>query len=123
MSKSDTQWLFLQDVARLILFAISNEFKLTLGEGYRPQVLQQMYYDSGASKTLHSKHRERLAIDFNIFAFGVYLNQRHHRNIAKPLGDYWEGLNPKNRWGGSWRGLIENGESDFIDIPHFERME
>ena len=31
----------------------------------------------------------------------------------RPFGDYWESLNPKNSWGGSW--------ASFKDVPHFER--
>ena len=37
------------------------------------------------------------------------------------IGKYWESLDTKNRWGGSWRGLIESGQSTFDDYPHFER--
>lgn len=40
----------------------------------------------------------------------------------KSLGDWWEALNPKNRWGGNWRGLVDAGKSHFIDCPHFERQ-
>ena len=43
-----------------------------------------------------------------------------HESITK-LGKYWEGLSLKNRWGGSWRGLVESGKSTFKDTPHFER--
>ena len=37
------------------------------------------------------------------------------------IGKFWESLNEANRWGGSWRGLIESGKSTFNDYPHFER--
>jgi hypothetical protein len=31
----------------------------------------------------------------------------------KPVGEYWESLNPKNQWGGHWKS--------FKDVPHFQR--
>ena len=36
-------------------------------------------------------------------------------NVAalRPVGDYWESLNPKNQWGGNWKS--------FKDVPHFQR--
>ena len=34
--------------------------------------------------------------------------------ILAPLGEYWESLHPKNRWGGNF--------SNLVDCPHFERV-
>jgi hypothetical protein len=121
MSLSDQQWLFLQDIALLILYAGKKGYKLTGGQLHRPDELQEYYYSVGKSQTLVNRHGQRLAIDFNIFYNGEYLNKSSDRLKCKRLGDFWEDLNPLNRWGGSWRGKIESGESTFVDIPHFER--
>jgi hypothetical protein len=44
-----------------------------------------------------SNHKQRLAIDFNLFKDGVFLQgTEDHR----PLGEYWESLDPLCRWGG-----------------------
>jgi hypothetical protein len=65
------------------------------------------------SWTLHSKHLQRLAIDLNVF-----INKNGKWELTykvediKPLGDFWESLNHKNRWGGNWKNP---------DTPHFQR--
>ncbi len=48
-----------------------------------------------------------MAIDMSLF-----INDKYQRKTAayKPLGDYWESLDPLNRWGGR-----------FDDGNHFER--
>ena len=54
-------------------------------------------------------HLKRLAVDFNFFVNGKLT---YNRVTIAPLGDYWESLNPLNKWGGHWK--------KFIDVPHFE---
>lgn len=115
----EEQWEFLQDVALLILEAKTLHIELSGGELYRTQAQQDIYIKEGKSKTNNSMHLKRLAIDFNFFVEGELVYE--HESITK-LGKYWEGLSPKNRWGGSWRGLIESGKSTFKDTPHFERQ-
>jgi len=58
----------------------------------------------------------RLAIDFNIFYNNILTNDF---KTCKILGDYWESLDPLNRWGGDFN---ENDQDDdrFKDKPHFE---
>ena len=110
MSMSDEQWIFLQDVALLILEAKRLGIKLTGGELYRTEYQQAKYMEEGKSKTMNSNHLKRLAIDFNFFINGelTYDKERLQR-----LGDYWESLDDANRWGGNFKS--------FIDVPHFER--
>jgi len=104
------QWEFLKDVARLIKKAEELNIVLTGGELYRPQEMQEIYVSQGKSKTMKSNHRRRLAIDFNFF---IDDSLTYSKEDIQELGDYWESLNPKNRWGGNWIG--------FVDVPHFER--
>lgn len=113
MKLSDHQWEFLKDVAKLIVFANQHEYKLTGGELYRPFEMQKLYFENGKSKTMESNHLQRLAIDLNIFFNGRYLNQNSDFKQIEFLGDYWESLNKKNRWGGHF--------SNLVDTPHFER--
>jgi hypothetical protein len=69
------------------------------------------------SKTLKSLHADRLAIDFNFFVNGKLT---YDFNVIKPLGDYWESLDPFNTWGGDFnKNDIADG---FVDTPHFERQ-
>lgn len=113
------QSAFLLDVCELVRFAHSQEVLVTGGELWRPWEMQEIYLRTGRAKTMKSSHLNRLAIDLNFFRAGKLLQSREE---VKPFGDWWEGRNKQNRWGGSWRGLVEAGKSDFIDCPHFERQ-
>jgi hypothetical protein len=104
------QWLFVKDVAKLILKAETLGIELTGGELYRTIEQQQIYLKKGQTKTANSMHMKRLAIDFNFFIEGKLT---YDKEDIQELGDYWESLNEKNRWGGNFKS--------FIDTPHFER--
>lgn len=123
MGMVEKQWEFLQDLSKLIIKAEELDFVVTGGELQRPISLQRLYVKTGRSKTMRSSHLNRLAIDLNFFLKDKNgrLRLTWNREDIRPLGDYWESLDPKNRWGGSWRGLIDKGKSTFVDVPHFER--
>lgn len=115
MLQSDKQWLFLQDVAKLIAYAKERGYKLTGGELYRTEYQQREYVRQGLSRTEDSMHPERLAIDLNVFvkdADGYQLTSDYGQ--ISDLGEYWEGLSPQNRWGGNFKSLY--------DPYHFERQ-
>lgn len=126
--KSDHQWEFLKDVAKLIVFIERNGHKATAGEMWRSKDQQALYYNGLSfedgklvnvkkkSKAVYSKHQDRLAVDINIFINGKLTYDFYE---VKPIGDYWESLSPYNRWGGDFN---KNDKKDgFIDTPHFER--
>lgn len=108
-SINQDQWEFLKDVAKMIQFASTKKgIMLTAGEMYRPEEMQAIYVSRGLSKTMNSKHRKRLAVDFNLFINGKYQTDREP---YKFLSDYWKTLNPKNNSGYDWGW----------DANHFER--
>ena len=117
MGLRQEQTAFAWDVIKLLQFCKENGFEVTFGEVQRPIQMQEIYFKTGRSKTMKSKHLERLAIDLNIFKNGKLCTTEEIR----PIGTYWESLGTYNRWGGYWRGLVEAGKSNFIDAPHFER--
>ena len=119
MSTVAEQAAFLKDVRRLLEKAEALGFVVTGGELQRPIEMQQLYVKTGRSKTMNSMHGKRCAIDLNLFKEGKLCG----REELKGLGEYWESLSSKNRWGGSWRGLIDAGKSSFVDAPHFERQD
>lgn len=84
---------------------------VTGGELYRTPEQQQIYVNTGRSKTMNSNHLRRCAIDLNFFMDGKIVWDKAQ---LSPLGSYWESLSPKNRWGGNFKSLV--------DVPHFERM-
>lgn len=118
MTLGQNQEIFASHVALLINKAIELGFGVRLGEVMRPIEMQQLYVKTGRSKTMNSMHIKKLAIDLNLIVNGRLAT----REEIEPLGKWWESLDPKNRWGGSWRGLIENKKSSFVDVPHFERQ-
>ena len=110
MSLVGEQAAFLQDVCKLLQYASGLGWVVTGGELYRTPEQQEIYLKTGRSKTMASNHLKRCAIDLNFFKDGTLIWDK--AQIA-PLGAYWESLNPKNRWGGNFRSLV--------DVPHFER--
>lgn len=104
------QFAFLQDVMKLLAYAISLGFTITFGEAMRTPEQQAIYVKTGRSHTMDSFHLRRLAIDLNFFINGKLC---YDKVILQSLGDYWESLNSKNSWGGNW--------NSFKDLPHFER--
>jgi peptidoglycan L-alanyl-D-glutamate endopeptidase CwlK len=118
MSLGQEQELFAKDVALLLAKAWELGFAVRLGEVQRPLEMQQIYVKTGRSKTMNSMHIKKCAIDLVLL-----LNSKVCGRLEiLPLGQYWESLSSKNRWGGSWRGLVDSGKSSFVDAPHFERM-
>jgi hypothetical protein len=110
MSLSQEQAAFLMDACKLIQYATEQGWMVTGGELYRTPEQQEIYLKTGRSKTMASNHLKRCAIDLNFFKNGQLIWDKQQ---LAPLGQYWESLNPKNRWGGNFKSLI--------DVPHFER--
>ena len=111
MKLKDAQWKFLKDFGDLIAFIEHKGFSATGGELLRTIEQQRIYVNTGASKTMNSRHIQKLAIDLAIFSpEGVWLQDKKGLQM---FGDYWEGLDKANSWGGNWKS--------FLDTPHFER--
>ena len=110
MSLVPEQAAFALDACKLIQFATEQGFTVTLGEAFRTPEQQEIYFKTGRSKTMASNHLRRLALDLNFIRNGQLI---YDAAALEPIGQYWESLNPKNRWGGHF--------SSFKDRPHFER--
>lgn len=91
---------FTRMIGLLIEYAYQQGYELTFGDAYRDprlhgQVGQRIGYSSA-----NSLHKERLAVDFNLFRGGQYLTgTEDHRQ----LGEYWESI------GGAWGGRFNDG--------------
>ena len=107
MSLGTEQRAFTRDVAKLISWAYSHGYELSLGDGYRdPRVFGAVGETKGYGHP-KSNHKRRLAVDLNLFKDGSYLSATKDH---EPLGTYWETLHPHNRWGGRYN-----------DGNHYER--
>lgn len=94
-------------------------FKLTFGEVFRTLEQQKIYFNTGRSKTMDSRHLQRLAVDFNIFQNGILINDP---KVIQPLGEFWMSLNTDNRWGGDWNRNHSILDETFKDPYHFESI-
>lgn len=115
MTLREKQSTFLFNVAKLIFWAFDNGYELTGGELLRTKDQQYLYFEgykldriggvlklfkiNSLSKTMNSKHLDKLAIDLNLFVDGEYKSDAESH---RPLGEYWKSLNPDNVWGGDW---------------------
>jgi hypothetical protein len=117
MTLGQHQEEFTRHFVQLLQEAYRQGFAVRLGEVQRPLEMQRLYMAAGRSKTLNSEHINKCAADLVLLLDGKVCS----RDQIKPLGLWWEALAPQNRWGGSWRGLVDQGKSSFVDAPHFER--
>jgi D-alanyl-D-alanine carboxypeptidase len=113
VSLGQQQRLFTKLVARLIIWAYEQGYALSFGEAYRTEEQQRWYVESGASHTMHSQHRARLAIDLNLFINGEY---QRDSEAYRPLGDYWRALHPGCVWGGDWETLKDGNHFEFKEL-------
>ena len=103
---SKDQRAFALDVALLILFINRSGYDCTGGEWHRTKEQAEWNAKKGIG-IVNSLHRERIAIDLNLFKDGDYLESTEDHRL---FGTFWESLDPLNRWGGR-----------FEDGNHYER--
>lgn len=97
MSLRPIQSEFAALVPRLIDRAIALGFEVTLGDAYRdPRLHGALGVKQGYGHS-RSAHKQRLAIDLNLFHDGEY---RGDTEAHRELGDWWEQQHPLARWGG-----------------------
>ena len=95
----DKQQQFALLAARLILRADELGYGVTLGDAYRdPRVFGPMGVRRGYGES-KSAHKQRLAIDLNLFHGPKYLTRTEDHN---ELGEWWEKQGPDCVWGGRW---------------------
>ncbi len=111
------QSVFLLHVCELVRKAGELGFSASAGELYRTPEQQALHVRNGRSTTMASQHLKRLAIDLNFFRDAPDGRPLLVSDVEtlRPIGQFWEGLDAANRWGGNW--------TTFKDTPHFERRE
>jgi hypothetical protein len=100
MTLGQKQRKFTLMIAKLIEFAYENGYELTFGDAYRDP---RVHGDVGVKKSYssaNSLHKQRLAVDFNLFKDGKFLTSTEDH---LPLGEFWESM------GGSWGGRFNDG--------------
>jgi peptidoglycan hydrolase-like protein with peptidoglycan-binding domain len=114
MSLVREQAAFLRDVRALLAFAEEKGFLATAGELERSPEAQAEQVRQGRAATLDSMHLRKCAIDLYFFAEEDGRTAWVHAlEQLEAVGAKWEGLDPRNRWGGRQKGGL--------DLAHFER--
>jgi len=129
MKLSEKQIIFSKNIASLIVYADLLGIDLTFGDAFRSRSQMLLNYfgyklEKGGvfgiklvkgrklSNTLNSLHGKRLAVDFNFFINGQLT---YDKERLSELGEFWEGLDDRNKWGGNFKS--------FTDTPHFQMSE
>ncbi len=97
---SQKQRRFVRMVAALIDRAHELGFELTFGDAYRDPRSHGAMGTRKAYGEASSAHKQRLAIDLNLFRNGRFLTATVDH---LPLGEYWESM------GGTWGGRFSDG--------------
>lgn len=99
MSLYKKQVKFMQMLPELIQMAFKLGYEVTIGDAYRdPRVHGAVGVKMGYGHP-KSNHKNRLAVDLNLFKDGKYLTTTEDH---RPLGEYWESV------GGTWGGRFND---------------
>ena len=100
MTLGDKQREFTRHFRILLQHIEAAGYEGTLGDAYRsPKAFGEMG-EPGPYGRDRSAHKNRLAVDLNLFKDGLYLDQTEDH---RPIGEYWEALHPENVWGGRFQ--------------------
>lgn len=91
---------FVRMVADLIVWAYEQGYELTFGDAYRDPRLHGAVGVKLGYGAASSCHKLRLAVDFNLFRDGKFLDSTE---AHKPIGEKWESM------GGAWGGRFNDG--------------
>lgn len=100
MTLRQKQSKFARMVADLIIKAEEMGYEVTLGDAFRDPRLHGAMGEKKGYGSANSFHKQRLAIDLNLFKDGQYLEGTE---AHKPLGEWWESQ------GGTWGGRFKDG--------------
>lgn len=114
MKLTEQQQYFTRMLTRLLNFAFDKDWGITLGEAWRSEETQKLYFEKKISKVKYGHHQKRLAIDLHIFINDVYNDDPENYKI---LANYWKNLDPDNIWGGDWSGEFFGVSGDY---HHFQ---
>ena len=97
MRLGDAQRRFALDVAKLIQYIYNCGYECTFGDAYRDPRSHGVMGKRSTYGRATSAHKQRLAIDLNLFLDGKYLSTTEAHRL---FGEFWEGMTQDNVWGG-----------------------
>lgn len=111
MKLGETQREFTKAIGKLILFAYSiNGVELTFGDAYRDPRVYGVLGEKKGYGAANSNHKNRLAVDLNLFVDGAYISSSEH-TMWKKLHEAWVSFggakaipNDANHFSFEWNG-------------------
>lgn len=107
MSLRAKQSKFATMAARLILKAGELGYEVTFGDAYRDPRLHGEIGEKKGYGHAKSFHKQRLAIDLNLFKDGEFLGGTDDH---MPLGEWWESI------GGTWGGRFKAPDGNHYSL-------
>ena len=132
MSLQPKQNIFSVNFAKLVLYASSLGYEVSIREVGRHQIIQKLYLgnevivtgwkrfkQTPTSHAEYSYHLDAIAGDLLLFKDGNWIQDL---KSYLPIGQYWESLHPDNVWGGNWDrdGNYAESANWEVDFNHFE---
>lgn len=112
MSLGNEQRRFTRLLADLVIYAYEIGYELTYGDAYRDKRMHGEVGEKKAYGHKNSCHKVRLAVDFNIFEDGKYLQGSEATFAHNRLHDYWDQLgggkrikHDLNHYSFEWQGM------------------
>lgn len=107
------------DLVRVVRRALElTEVDFSVIEGVRSIETQRKYVESGASKTMNSRHITGHAVD--LYPVGKPTPWEQCPKIADAMFKASRELKIPIRWGGDWNQNGSSADERFYDGPHFE---
>ena len=97
MTLSELQQEFTQKIGILIQRAYELGFGLTFGDAYRDPRVHGFVGEKKSYSAANSVHKQRLAVDFNIFKNGKFLEGKEAEDAHSRLHDEWDELGGAER--------------------------
>jgi hypothetical protein len=97
MTLGEKQRLFTHLQAKLVIWAYEQGYELTDGDAYRDPRLHGEHGEQKGYGSAYSRHKQRLARDYNLFINGVY---QETTEAWAEIGEHWENMNELCTWGG-----------------------
>jgi len=99
MKLGQSQELFMELLPLLLIRATQQGYKMRCGDLFRDPRAHGDQGETGPYGRRTSAHKNKLAVDINLFKNGEYLSKTadHYE-----LGKYWKNLHPLCRWGGDF---------------------
>lgn len=110
--KNEDRWLFLRALAHLISESEKLGIEFLVYTFHRSAEEQAKKLAEGKSQVRYSQHQDWCAVDIFVLRNGEPVWKHVPGDEYTKLAEIWEAFNPRCRWGGRWKSLV--------DATHYE---